>query len=127
MKTTPFRPEDLRGVFAVPPLARRADARRALDVEQNGRVLRHMAAGGLRRFLYGGNAFLYHVTLAEYDDMLGWLAGLPDDHWAIPSVGPLTVRHSAPSQVMSPQPLGRSSLAIRPAGAAKITAQLYAR
>ena len=88
MKTTPLRPEDLRGVFAVPPLARRADKRRAIDLEQNGKVLRHMAAGGLRRFLYGGNAFLYHVTLAEYDEMLGWMAGFPDDHWAIPSVGP---------------------------------------
>jgi dihydrodipicolinate synthase/N-acetylneuraminate lyase len=88
MKTTPLRPEDLRGVFAVPPLARRADRRRAIDLEQNGTILRHMAAGGLRRFLYGGNAFLYHVSLAEYDEMLGWLAGFPDDHWAIPSVGP---------------------------------------
>ena len=88
MKTTPLRAEDLRGVFAVPPLARRADKRRALDLEANGRILRHMAAGGLRRFLYGGNAFLYHVTLAEYEEMLGWLATFPDDHWAIPSVGP---------------------------------------
>jgi dihydrodipicolinate synthase/N-acetylneuraminate lyase len=88
MKTTPLRPEDLRGVFAVPPMARRADGRRAIDLEQNGRILRHMAGGGIRRFLYGGNAFLYHVTLAEYEEMLGWLAGMPDDHWAIPSVGP---------------------------------------
>ncbi|PYQ38573.1 MAG: dihydrodipicolinate synthase family protein, partial [Acidobacteria bacterium] len=88
MKTTPLRPEDLRGVFAVPPLARRADRGRAIDLEQNGKVLSHMAAGGLRRFLYGGNAFLYHVTLAEYEQMLAWLAGFPDDHWAIPSVGP---------------------------------------
>jgi dihydrodipicolinate synthase/N-acetylneuraminate lyase len=88
MKTSPVRPDDLRGVFAVPPLARRADARRTIDLEQNGRILRHMAAGGLRRFLYGGNAFLYHVTLAEYEEMLDWLAGFPDDHWAIPSVGP---------------------------------------
>lgn len=88
MKTTPLRTEDLRGVFAVPPLARRPDGRRAIDLEQNGRVLRHMAAGGIRRFLYGGNAFLYHVTLAEYEELLGWMAGFPDDHWAIPSVGP---------------------------------------
>lgn len=88
MKTTPIRPDDLRGVFAVPPLARRADPRRSIDVEQNGRILRHMAGGGLRRFLYGGNAFLYHVTLAEYAELLDWMAGFPDDHWAIPSVGP---------------------------------------
>ena len=88
MKTTPVRPDDLRGVFAVPPLARRADGRRSIDLEQNGRILRHMAGGGLRRFLYGGNAFLYHVTLAEYAELLEWMAGFPGDHWAIPSVGP---------------------------------------
>jgi dihydrodipicolinate synthase/N-acetylneuraminate lyase len=88
MKTTPLGPDDLRGVFAVPPLARRPDGRRTIDLEENGRMLRHMAAGGIRRFLYGGNAFLYHVTLAEYEEMLDWLASFPDDHWAIPSVGP---------------------------------------
>jgi dihydrodipicolinate synthase/N-acetylneuraminate lyase len=88
MKTTPVRPDDLRGVFAVPPLARRADSRRRIDLDQNGRVLGHMAEGGLRRFLYGGNAFLHHVTLAEYAELLDWMAGFPDDHWAIPSVGP---------------------------------------
>jgi dihydrodipicolinate synthase/N-acetylneuraminate lyase len=88
MKTSPVRSDDLRGVFAVPPLARRGDARRTLDFEQTGRILRHMAAGGLTRFLYGGNAFLYHVSLAEYEELLGWLAGLADEHWAIPSLGP---------------------------------------
>jgi dihydrodipicolinate synthase/N-acetylneuraminate lyase len=88
MKTTPLGPDDLRGVIAVPPLARGADARRPLDVEQNDRILHHMAGGGLRRFLYGGNAFLYHVTLAEYEAMLDWLTSFPDDAWAIPSVGP---------------------------------------
>src|SRR5688572_208612 len=81
-------PEDLRGVFAVPPLARRADARRSIDFDENGRLLKHMTAGGITRFLYGGNAFLYHVTLAEYEELLGWLSGFPDGAWGIPSVGP---------------------------------------
>lgn len=88
MKATPVVPEDLRGVFAVPPLARRADVRRSIDFEENGRMVRHMSAGGLSRFLYGGNAFLYHVTLGEYEELLGWLSELPDGAWAIPSVGP---------------------------------------
>lgn len=88
MKSSPVTPEDLRGVLAVPPLARRPDARRTIDVAENDRVLRHMAAGGLRRFLYGGNAFLYHVTLGEYEELLAWLAGFPEDYWAIPSIGP---------------------------------------
>jgi dihydrodipicolinate synthase/N-acetylneuraminate lyase len=88
MKTSPVVPDDLRGVFPVPPLARRADARRSIDFEENGRLVRHMKAGGITRFLYGGNAFLYHVTLAEYEELLGWLAGFADVDWAIPSLGP---------------------------------------
>jgi dihydrodipicolinate synthase/N-acetylneuraminate lyase len=88
MKTTPVTAEDLRGVLAVPPLARRADRSRTLDFEENDRLLRHMAAGGLTRFIYGGNAFLYHVTLPEYEDLLGWLSTFDEDQWAIPSLGP---------------------------------------
>ena len=45
-----------------------------------------MSEGGLSRFLYGGNAFLYHVTLAEYEQLLDWLSGIVG--WAIPSLGP---------------------------------------
>lgn len=88
MKTASLQPDDLRGVFAVPPLARRADGRRSIDFPENDRLVRHMAAGGIRRFLYGGNAFLYHVTLAEYEALVEWMAGLADGHWAVPSVGP---------------------------------------
>jgi dihydrodipicolinate synthase/N-acetylneuraminate lyase len=88
MKTAPLTPDDLRGVFAVPPLPRRASGGRAIDFAESDRLVRHMAAGGLTRFLYGGNAFLYHATLAEYEELLGWMAGFADDQWAIPSVGP---------------------------------------
>jgi dihydrodipicolinate synthase/N-acetylneuraminate lyase len=88
MKTTPVSIGDLRGVFPVPPLARRNDARRSIDFEQNNRVVRHIANGGLTRFLYGGNAFLHHITLAEYESLLDWLNGFADGLWAIPSVGP---------------------------------------
>lgn len=88
MKTTPVTPEDLRGVFSVPPLARKDDARRAIDFEQNDLIVRHIAAGGITRFLYGGNAFLYHVTLREFEALLDWLSGFSDKHWAIPSCGP---------------------------------------
>ncbi len=88
MKTSPVTLEDLRGVFSVPPLARKGDARRLIDFEQNELVVRHIAAGGITRFLYGGNAFLYHVTLREYEALLDWLTGFADDHWAIPSAGP---------------------------------------
>jgi len=88
MKTTPVSIEDLRGVFPVPPLARKNDARRAIDFEQNDRIIRHITGGGLTRFLYGGNAFLHHVTLSEYEALLDWLNGFDGDLWAIPSLGP---------------------------------------
>jgi dihydrodipicolinate synthase/N-acetylneuraminate lyase len=88
MKNTPVSIEDLRGVFPVPPLARKNDARRSIDFEQNNRIVRHIADGGLTRFLYGGNAFLYHITLAEYESLLDWLNDFADGHWAIPSLGP---------------------------------------
>ena len=45
-----------------------------------------MTEGGLTRFLYGGNAFLYHLTLAEYAELLDWMSGIVG--WAIPSLGP---------------------------------------
>jgi dihydrodipicolinate synthase/N-acetylneuraminate lyase len=88
MKITPVTTEDLRGVFPVPPLARKNDKRRSIDFEQNSRIIRHIAEGGLTRFLYGGNAFLYHITLGEYEALLDWLNGLADNLWAIPSLGP---------------------------------------
>jgi dihydrodipicolinate synthase/N-acetylneuraminate lyase len=79
---------DLRGLFAVPPLPRKRDEARTIDFEAAERVASHIAAGGVTRFLYGGNAFLYHVSLDEYEAFLEWLAAFPVTRWAIPSVGP---------------------------------------
>jgi dihydrodipicolinate synthase/N-acetylneuraminate lyase len=80
--------EHLRGVFAVPPLARRNDPKRSLDFEQNDLVVNHIVAGGITRLLYGGNAFLYHVSLAEFEAMLEWLSAKTEPAWFIPSIGP---------------------------------------
>ena len=88
MDRTTITTEDLRGVFAVPPLPRGAAPRRAPDLDAAARVADHIAAGGVTRFLYGGNAFLYHIPLSEYEALLGWLADFPADRWPIPSVGP---------------------------------------
>ena len=88
MRTRPLHPADLAGVFAVPPLARRRDARRGLDFEQNDRLVSHILEGGITRLVWGGNALLYHVTLEEYASLLAWMADLDDRIWAIPSVGP---------------------------------------
>jgi len=88
MKTNSISAEDLHGVFAVPPLARRRDATRSLDLAQNDLIVRHIVSGGITRLIYGGNAFLYHITLAEYEELLEWLAGSSDQLWVIPSIGP---------------------------------------
>lgn len=88
MKTTPVSPSDLAGVLPVPPLPRRSDAARSLNPDALQRLVDHLAGGGLRALLFGGNAFLYHVTLEEYDELLRWMAALPDACWPIPSVGP---------------------------------------
>lgn len=84
MITTP----DLNAVYAVPPLPRAADSRRSLNFDAAERVARHIEAGGVTRYLYGGNAFLYHITLGEYEALLDWLSGFPSTRWPIPSVGP---------------------------------------
>jgi len=80
--------QDLWGVYAVPPLPRKPDGRRSLDFDAAERVAGHIATGGITRFLYGGNAFLYHISLGEYEALLDWLADFPADRWAIPSLGP---------------------------------------
>jgi dihydrodipicolinate synthase/N-acetylneuraminate lyase len=80
--------QDVWGVYAVPPLPRKPDAARSLDFESAERVASHVAAGGISRFLYGGNAFLYHITIDEYEDLLGWLDAFPTTRIPIPSLGP---------------------------------------
>jgi dihydrodipicolinate synthase/N-acetylneuraminate lyase len=79
---------DLNGVYAVPPLPRHTDGKRRLNIDAAEAIAKHVEAGGVTRYLYGGNAFLYHITLDEYETLLGWLAGFAAPRWAIPSVGP---------------------------------------
>ena len=126
----PVTPQDLRGLFSVPPLPRRNAPGRPLDLDEAGRVARHIAAGGVSRFLYGGNAFLYHVSLEEYEQLLGWLAGFPPGGWAIPSLGPsfgraidqakLLRRHSFRCAMMLPCSDPRDALGME-AGLREIT------
>jgi 4-hydroxy-tetrahydrodipicolinate synthase len=88
MRTLAIKPEDLQGVFPVPPLARRRDAQRTIDFQASAKIVEHLVAAGITRLLYGGNAFLYHLSLREYEELLEWLASLPDGLWCIPSAGP---------------------------------------
>jgi dihydrodipicolinate synthase/N-acetylneuraminate lyase len=86
-RSSPVR-TDLEGVFAVPPLARNSDSTRSLNLEESQRIVDHIAGGGITRLLYGGNAFLYHISLDEYAAMLEWAASLSDDLWIIPGAAP---------------------------------------
>jgi dihydrodipicolinate synthase/N-acetylneuraminate lyase len=81
--------DSLDGVFAVPPLARKPGRARTIDFEENSRLVRYIAKGGISRFIYGGNAFLYHLTQDEYEQLLEWRAEMQQDGlWIIPSAGP---------------------------------------
>ena len=76
-----------RSVLAVPPLARTREY--ALDENENTKLIRHIEAGGIRTLLYGGNANFYHISLAEYDQVLWYLSGtVGADTLVIPSAGP---------------------------------------
>lgn len=77
-----------RAVYPVPPLARKRDSRRSLDFVQNEKVLRHLQKHGIFNVVYGGNAFLYHVTMAEYQELIEWAAGFTREMVIIPAIGP---------------------------------------
>ena len=79
---------DLCGVYAVPPLPRTAGARRTIDFDAARCVVEHIESGGITRFLYGGNAFVYHMSMDEYECLAGWLAQFESPRMAIPSLGP---------------------------------------
>jgi len=86
---TSLTPERLASsVLAVPPLCRNADL--TLNRDENAKLIRHIEHGGIRTLLYGGNANLYHVALAEFDALLSMLSELAGpDTLVIPSVGPM--------------------------------------
>ena len=84
----------------MPPLARKDNDSRSIDLPANDRILGHMTSGGMTRFLYGGNAFLYHISLAEYEELLDWLSDASDDLWMIPSAGPSFGRLMDQAQIL---------------------------
>jgi len=88
MQTTPITYDDLRSsVISVPPLARKADL--SLNDAENTKLIRHLEAGGVRTFLYGGNANLYNIAVSEYAKLLEYLAGaVAPTSIVVPSVGP---------------------------------------
>ena len=75
-------------VYPVPPLARKNDSKRSLDLTENDRMLRFLKQGGIRHVIYGGNAFLYHTTLAEYRELTEWLGGKTGEFSITAGIGP---------------------------------------
>ena len=76
-----------RSVMAVPPLARATDG--TINPAANQQIIRHIEAGGVSLLLYGGNANIYHLPLAEYEPLLGLLAETAGDETiVVPAAGP---------------------------------------
>ncbi len=76
-----------RSVWAVPPLALTDDYE--IAEAPNRALVRHIRAGGITTFLYGGNANVYGFPQAIFDHLCELLPEwVGDDSWAIPSVGP---------------------------------------
>jgi 4-hydroxy-tetrahydrodipicolinate synthase len=75
-------------VYPVPPLARKRDSRRSLDFVQNEKILQHLKKHGVTNVVYGGNAFLYHVTLSEYHELIEWADSFTPEFSIVPAVGP---------------------------------------
>ncbi len=88
MKTSPVTPADLaRSVLAVPPLPLRSDL--SLSEAETRRLVRHVEAGGVTTFVWGGNAQLQHWPPSRYGELLALLEAIAAaDSWVIPSAGP---------------------------------------
>ncbi len=88
MQTTPVTIEDLESSpIAVPPLSR--DNNHDINRDENAKIIRHIEDGGVRIFLYGGNANFYHIRPSEFEGALAMIeecAG--EDSIMIPSAGP---------------------------------------
>lgn len=105
-------PENLSEIYPVPPLARKNDAKRSIDIAENDKLFRFLLKGGVTRFVYGGNAFLYQITMAEYAELTNWLGGLTSQAVIIPAVGgsfgraidqaPLVRKYKFPSVLVLP-------------------------
>ena len=88
MITQTITPELLtKSVISVPPLARSEDGQ--ISLSENRKIIEHLYKGGVRTFLYGGNAVLYHLSMKEFEVLLEMMTQLDaDDCLMIPSVGP---------------------------------------
>lgn len=88
MKTTPIAPADLSAsVISVPPVAWTSNGE--LATAQNRRIVTRLQEGGISTFLYGGNANLQNLGLAEFTKILDFMTeAAPAEAWMLPSIGP---------------------------------------
>lgn len=88
MKTSPVTKDDLAGsVIAVPPLPRSPQG--AVDPAGIAAMAAYLSRGGVTTALWGGNANLYNMGVAEFDTCLDAIeAAAGSGDWAIPSIGP---------------------------------------
>lgn len=76
-----------RSVVAVPPIALMSDG--TVAREANRDLMAHVADGGIRTLLYGGNANLYHYGTAMLREALAVLTeGQPEGTTLVFSIGP---------------------------------------
>lgn len=88
MNTQKITPEQLtNSVISVPPLARTVEG--GISIPENRKIIEHLIKGGVRTFLYGGNAVMYHLSSRDFKDVLEMMTEFSSvDSLMIPSVGP---------------------------------------
>ena len=88
MNTQNITPEQLtNSVISVPPLARTVEG--GISITENRKIVEHLRKGGVRTFLYGGNAVMYHLSSRDFKDVLDMMTEFSsEDSLMIPSVGP---------------------------------------
>ena len=88
MNTQNITPEQLtNSVISVPPLARTVEG--GISITENRKIVEHLRKGGVRTFLYGGNAVVYHLSSRDFKDVLEMMTEFSSaDSLMIPSVGP---------------------------------------
>ena len=78
MNTQNITPEQLtNSVISVPPLARTVEG--VISITENRKIVEHLKKGGVRTFLYGGNAVMYHLSSREFKDCLLYTSPSPRD------------------------------------------------
>lgn len=79
---------DGHDIYPVPPAAWTNNSKRSLNLTENEKIFRFLMDQGVKKVVYGGNALVYHMTLAQYSEIIEWLSGLTSEADIIPAVGP---------------------------------------